>query len=290
MNTLKNGFFVGAMMAGLALASAVHANTIIGIDFSVGDPTNQSPGTAAVVGPYASAGWNNQIDPTGAAVFAGPITLTDSTSALTSAQFKFTQGGNTLSGHPIYNSAYGANGGANGALTPDQQLYNGTVAASPSRFSQEVVLTNIPYSSYSVYLLINAPRVATDTPNIVGSVENFDGGVVGGSGTTYYFQNSNQVNAHIPPTLGYSAATSTSLASPTNGANYVLFSELTNSSETFDLANLTPDNVSYANDITLGAIEIVDTSSPSIPEPATISLLGAVGAMLMLRRRRAVSE
>jgi hypothetical protein len=274
-----------AGIASLASISTAKAQ-IIGIDFYVGSTTNQSPGSSAVVGPYASAGWYNEVDPS-TTPGAGSVSLLDSNNSGTTATFGFTQGGNTLSGNPIYNSSYGTQGSANAALTADQQLYNGAPTASPQSWSQELVLQNIPYAQYSVYLLVNAPKVASDTPDIIGSVENFNGGVAGGAGTTFYFEDSNSVNASIPPSLGYVQATGTSLGSATSGANYVLFSGLTNPNETFDLLNDTTSGVPYLNNISVGAVEIVDTAVA--PEPSTYALmLAGIGLLVATLRRRRV--
>jgi hypothetical protein len=277
-----------ASIASLTLVSAgaVRAN-VIGVDFYNSSTSNQTPGTSAVVGPYASAGWYNEVDASNGG--SGTFTLTDSTAAATTATFNFTQGGNTLSGNSIYNSSYGVTGTANATYSANQQLYNGAAAAIAGRFSQEVVLKNIPYSSYSVYLLVYAPRVASDTVHIVGSVENFDGDTAAGAGTTYYFQDSNQSNGQVPADSElYAPATSTSLNSPTTGANYVEFSGLTNPNEAFDFVNDTIPNQPYSNNIALSAIEIVDTSGSSggaVPEPASIGMLSVSGVMLLLRRR-----
>src|ERR1700761_5021554 len=97
-NSLKN--IVIAALASVATASAVHAQ-VIGIDLVNGAGT-QSPASTDVVGPYASAGWNNQFD---VGAVPGPISLVDNSgnTVAGSATFGFTQGGNALNGNPIYN-------------------------------------------------------------------------------------------------------------------------------------------------------------------------------------------
>jgi hypothetical protein len=266
-------------VAGVSLVTNAEA-TIIGIDFHASSTTDQSVSESAEVGPYKSAGWYNHVDPS---AVPGPSILKDSTGADTTAMFGFTQGGNTLSGHPIYNSGYGWAGAANPNLTPDQQLYNGSAAAIPGTvWSQQVVLQNIPYGVYDVYLLVNAPRVAADTTYVRGSIQIFNGGVVGGAGTTIYFQDSNRVNAQIPPTLGYLEATGTTPETATIGANYVCFRGLTNPNQTFDFLNIAPADVPYSSNITLGAVEIVS----AVPEPTSLGMLAIGGAALMVRRRR----
>jgi hypothetical protein len=275
---------ISLALASLGFVASAQGAAVIGIDFAVGTATPQSPAVTDAVGPYVSAGWYNNVDPsTGPG--PGSVSLKDSTGNSTTATFGFTQGDKTLSGNPIYNSSYGAAGTGNGTLTPDQQLYNGVVVSSPTGWSQQVVLQNIPYAVFDVYLLVNAPRVAGDTPDIIGSIQNFSGGVAGGAGTTFYFQNSNQVNAQIPPALGYVQAMGTTLGTATSGANYVLFSGLTNPNQTFDILNVTAANQPYLNNITLGAVEIVDASS--VPEPTSLGLLGLASLGLAARRRHA---
>jgi hypothetical protein len=271
--------------ATLTLVSSASAQ-IIGVDFYLGSQTNQTPGSSAVVGPDPSAGWYNEVDPS-TMPGIGSVPLLNSSDAATTATFGFNQGGNTLSGNPIYNSNHGPEGSANATLTADQQLYNGSVTAVASSWSQELVLQNIPYASYAVYLLVNAPRVASDTPNMYGSVQLFNGGVVGGASTTYFFENSNQVNASIPPSLGYVQATGTSMANATLGANYVLFTGLTNPNVTFDFVDPTASGQPYTNNITLGAIEIVNLAAA--PEPSTYAmLLAGLGLLTICARRRLV--
>jgi len=282
----KNRFHFLSTAAFLILAAFAGSarGQIIGIDFYVGSTADQTVLSTDVVGPYSSAGWYNQVDPN-TAPGPGSVALLDSDNSSSGATFGFTQGGNTLSGNPIYNSTYGVMGSADNTLTPDQQLYNGAVTSAPSSWSQELVLQNVPYAQYDVYLLVNAPRVASDTPDIIGSVQDFAGGVVGGAGTTYYFQDSNQQNALIPPSLGYVQATGTTLGGATTGANYIVFTGLTDPNQTFDLLNLTPADQPYSNNISLGAVEIVNTAN-AVPEPSTYAMLAGAGAFLMLFRRR----
>src|ERR1700722_14371119 len=101
LRTLVAGFAATSFFATIA-----NAGVIIGVDFDNGGATNQSPGSSAVVGPYASAGWsaNNELDTSNGGT--DTITLTDSNGSLTTATFGFKQGGTTLSGQNIYNSSY----------------------------------------------------------------------------------------------------------------------------------------------------------------------------------------
>jgi len=273
-------FSLLAALTGLAVVasiSPVRAQTIIGIDMYNGSQTNQTPGTAAVVGPVPTSGWYNEVNP---AAVPGPASLVNNLDQSTSATFGFTQSGNTLSGNPIYNSGYGAAGAANATLTANQQLYNGSVQASYNSWSQQLVLTNIPYGQYDVYLLVYAGQYT----NTVGSVELFKGGVLSGASTTYYFSNTGPYNVPpIPDSTNnpfYVVATGTSFATATSGADVVHFGDIFTPNSTFDLVN---DGGTVPESIDLAGIEIVAT-----PEPSTWALMlaGVVMLAVLARRRR----
>ena len=267
----------------VALAAAAQAQ-IIGIDFNDGGATNQSPGSTAVAGPVPTAGWYNNVDVSTA---PGPISgLLDNTNTATTATFGFTQGGNTLSGNPIYNSGYGAVGAANGALTPDQQLFNGAAYAANAGFSQEVNLSNIPYSQFDVYLLVQAIPGGSFVSGY-GSVQIFNGSTVGGAGTSYWFSSENaSFGSPVPtPFTGsyVQAIGTTGTGDATPNANYVEFTGLAGGAGTSYSFDLTSPAVSYNNGALIDAIEIVD----AVPEPSTYAMmLGGFGMLLGMQKFR----
>jgi hypothetical protein len=246
----------------MAFVGAAHAQ-IIGIDFNNGGAANQSPASTDVVGPVASSGWYNNVDLSAA---PGPMSLLDNNNTATGATFAFKQGGNTLGGNPIYNSGYGATGSSNGSLTPTQQLYNGAAYAANAGFSQELTLSNIPYSQFDVYLLVQALPGGSFV-NGYGSVQLFNGV---SAGTAYWFsyQNASFGPPAPTPTSPYVQATGTTFATATDSANYVRFSGLTGglgSNYSFDL---TSPGVSYNNGAYISAVQIV----AAVPEPSTCML------------------
>ena len=276
----------------LAAPPTARAATIIGIDFNNGGATNQSPGSTAIVGPYASAGWYNNVNMQNTNLGPGSVSLQDSNGASTTATFGWTLYPNTtLQGLSIYNSALGATGAADSSLTPDQQLYNGaSVAAGFSNtVGMEVVLQNIPYKTYDVYVLVDALNINT----AIDEVQNFAGGVVGGAGTPIYLTDSPGQQAGIDSVAfpGYVQATGTTTATATSGADYVLFSGLTNANDTIDLQDWTANHggAPYDSSIAISGLEIVQQAS-AIPEPATLGLMGVLGAgLLLVGRKRKVA-
>ncbi len=289
---MKMGF-VGSCVLGVAVTTFFAANNaavgMIGVDFNHGGATNQSPGSADVVGPVASAGWNNFIN-VSSGPLPGTIALADNTNTTTSATLAFKQGGTALNGYGTYNSAYGAVGAANGALDANQQLFNG--AAVSEGFTQEITIKDVPYATFDIYVLVKAPVGNQGYGNAgyfgESSLQIFNGAT---AGTTYYFGSSNQ-NPIPASGFSYIKATSTTISSPTLEANYVLFSGLTGgigSNYSFDLRS--PSGAEVGNPFyfngngLLTGVQIVNAESAAVPEPASIALLGS-GAMLLLKRRR----
>jgi hypothetical protein len=279
-----------AFALGLAAASAFSATAnanIIGDDFTNGSSAGQSPATTDSIGPYASTGWYNEYN-VGAASGSAQI-LTDSTNSTTTATIKFTQGGSTDNGGSSYNSAYGAVGSSNSTNTSSQQLYNGAAYAGGGGYVQELTLSNVPYSSYSVYLLVQALPGGNYVSGY-GDIQLFNG--AGGNpsatpGTEYGFSYENaSFNSSVPTPAGppYTQATATGSGSYTAGANYVLYTGLAaDTTYSFDLSS---PGVSYNGGAFIDSVEIVDTSSPT-PEPASLGLLAIGGVFALSRRRRA---
>jgi hypothetical protein len=279
-----------AVLVGIITIAAFSSSAtaqVIAIDFNDGGATDQSPGSTAVVGPYATAGWNNNVD---VSTNPGPgsINLTDSAGLPTTATFGFTLYPNyTLQGLAIYSPSFPATGNADGTLTVDQQLYNGaaTTGAFQNAAGQEVVLQNIPYAQYSVYVLVNSMNF-----NDIAEVQNFNGGTVDGAGTAFYVANTDPgVTSGTFP--GYIQGTSTSPYDPTAGGDYVVFTGLTSADQTIDLQDWVAQNggLPYDGGAAISGIEIVDTSSSAVPEPSTYAMMFAGLALLgvHLRRRRA---
>lgn len=274
---------ISLAVASLGFAASVQAASI-NIDFNNGGATNQSPAITDVVGPSPTAGWYNQFN-VGAA--PGPMSLVDNNNnPVVGATFGFTQGGNALNGNAIYNTGYGARGTANASLTPNQQLFNGAANAARGGYNQEVKLTNIPYASFDVYLLVRAP-VGNQGYGDAGyfdvtSLQMFSGA---SAGTTYFLAST---KVDLPSNFTYIPATSTSYAAPTMEANYVLFSGLTGgpgTSYSFDLNSPLDSNGNalwFSNDGVISGVQIVE----AVPEPASLGLLALAGLGLSARRRQ----
>lgn len=277
-----------AALASVAIVSTASAQTI-GVDFNNGGATNQSPGSVSSVGPIPTSGWFNNIDVSTA---PGATSVVDTTNTTVSggATVGFTQGGTAKNGNSIYNSAYGSQGGANATLTADQQLFNGSAQASGGGFNQELALTNIPYATFNVYILVKASGVNQGYGDAgyydESSLQLYSGAT---AGATYYF--GSHQNSPIPGSgFSYVQATSTSLASPTMEANYVLFSGLTGGIGTsyyFDLNSPTSngDPFFFGGNGIVSGIEIVNAAAT--PEPASyLLILCGVGMFFGMRKMR----
>jgi beta-glucanase (GH16 family) len=234
-----------------------HTTAIVGVNFydsatgGTNSPGNQTLATTDVVGASASAGWYNSIDV--ASTCPTNVVLKDSTGANTTATLSVTPSGTVLDGKAT--SFYTPwNGTANtttaaASLTAEQRLFNGNIGTSNNNgYATQIVLQSIPYSSYDVYIY---PLTSVYTS---GSAQIFVGGVAGGAGTTYYFAKAAAwaPGDHLPTT--YTQATATALPS-TYGANYVKFSGLSGTAQTFDIVSSTETGLGGA--IGICGVEIV---------------------------------
>jgi len=294
MNTFQKSLL--ALFAGIALAGTTSAQ-IIGIDFTLGTTSPQSPAPTDVAGPVPTAGWNNDVDlnnpPTAYVPYnpynhsdtGTPLTLVDNAGATTIGTFGFNNFGfSTLNGGSTYSPSYGAAGGANGGYTPDQQLYNGAASAAYNGYVQQITLGNIPYAQFNVYILATAIANAPGTFG-EGSVQLFSGSASVTAGPTYYFGSTAQYGSIPSSPVQYVQATSTDQQNPTMGADYVLFSGLTGGNGTiysFDLSG--PDNASSSFNSFGGYISAVEIVA--VPEPSTIGLLGLSALSLCAFGRR----
>lgn len=282
------------IVAGTIFAGASSA-AVIGVDFNNGGASGQAPGSADIVGPYASSGWVNLFNLQSAPIYltnnifnpsdhGSPATLVDSTGATTTTQFGFNSYGMpTLNGGSTYGPDYGAFGSANAGLTPNQQLYNGVAAVSPNGYTQQVSLINVPYAVYDVYILVGAmtgdPGYGPSVPGLgqVTMYTDYNPSTnTATTGPSYWF--SSITTGQVPPSdFSFIQAIGTSQGTATLGANYVRFSGLTSPNVVFDLFSPSADN---NNGAFMGGIQIV-----SVPEPTT-AMLGGVGAVLLAFRRR----
>ena len=237
----------GALCALSGRAGA--ATTSIGVDFGTPSTVVASTDSAGVTG-FAQTHWQ--------AVTATPtnLALTDNTGAATTAKL-------TISGVVGFNGL---------GVTPsgtDEVLNRGQVS-SGSNWS--FTIDNIPYAGYSLLVY--------DLSFNTGLVQ---GVTVGG--TTYYSSSPNPTGAgYIDNNAGtaftYTQATSTLSASPTAGGDYMLFTGLSGTSLTVNIAK-----ISGTGSGSVGAFQIIQT----VPEPSTALLFAVSGATLLLRRRRAAA-
>jgi hypothetical protein len=133
------------------VAGVVPAATVVCVDLNNGGAADQSPAPTDVVGPYATAGWNNLVDvknaptalynPYNASDHGSPVSLKDTTGADTGIKFGFNNFGfPTYNGSSTYSPDYGAVGAANAGLSANQQLYNGASYAASGGYVQQVTL------------------------------------------------------------------------------------------------------------------------------------------------------
>jgi hypothetical protein len=165
---------------------------------------------------------------------------------------------------------------------------------SPNGYVQQVTLSNVSYSNYSVYVLVSALDGAVGYPYPTGGygeVQSFTNvnlsANTGTGGSSYWFYGDS--NNPIPgSSFSFVQATGTTQSGATVDANYVLFSGLTSADGTvsFDLSSPNADGNQGAG---IMGLEIVNTSSDAVPEPSTYALLlGGLGFLALKMRRKLV--
>ncbi len=290
----KVASLAAAGVAAIALAGGGLNAASINVDFNLGGAAGQSPNASAVIGPYAIAGWHNVINlngtpdhwpigtnpynPTGNGT---PMALLDDANQATTARLGFTNYGfSTLGGKAVYSPSYGAGGASDPGLDDQQQLYNGNVNSAPgSDYVHQVSLSDVPYATYDVYLLVKAVGANGYNDTGLGSVQIYTGSTVGTAvaGTKYYLKSAD-LTAVPAAGFSYVQGTSTDELNPTVGANYVVFSGLTSPFVTFEIVGISNSNSSGIN---FSGIQIVN----AIPEPASLGAVLLGGGGLLARRR-----
>ena len=141
--------------------------------------------------------------------------------------------------------------------------------------TNKVVLTDIPFTAYDLYIYCDSARANT-------------GGRVSMVGQQDYYLHTVLATTAINTTnntgAGYTQITGTDYATVKAAAgtkgNYVKYSNLSGTSQTFTLAALDMGDTATQR-FQLNGFQIVEI----IPEPATIGMLG-LGALILLFRRR----
>lgn len=248
MNVVKN-----IILAAISLGSVLFAHAqIVTLNLNASNPLNTA--TVYGAGSGATAGWYNNS--------FGSLSgsnLLDTTNTATTVDWFFTANGlATKDG---------------GTASVDGSFEHGTVATNGifagDVYSQghtiEINFTDIPFATYDIYVY----------------ADNIDSGAHAISAYSGNVQQGSTLWLSTPsfPSTTYAQGTSTNQGSPTNPANYVVFSGLTGSSVTIDLS-------STSQFALLNGIEIVS----SVPEPTSVLLLvGGMTWLLLGRQRRCIA-
>ncbi|MES2997423.1 MAG: PEP-CTERM sorting domain-containing protein [Verrucomicrobiota bacterium] len=253
---------LAALAAVFALAATANAATSVSINITNDDvDTHQVNSDETATSLFTGANWNNVAVRTDglSATIATPInqSLTDSTGA---------SGAATITGNNLpAGDGFVENSGAANATTGTQGLmgaylaFGGTTAGNSNETITISGLGGDFAAGYDVYLYFDILTARTYGFTI-GSQTFFTND---GSGTGNY--------ALASPT--WTRATGTTSGTATANANYALFTGLSGSSFTISGA-ATPRSV-------LSGIQIV-----AVPEPSAAALLGGLGMLALLRRRR----
>ena len=283
MFTLRSSLVVasaGAVALGLGFAVAGARANSIGINYtgagSFGQTQAQATGGYSLA-PTASAGvvaqdnWNNTTisytDGNGYGNSGSLSTIVDSNGAAVTGM-SVTTAVNTsdsaYTGDPLklYPSAGTAGWGFSGN---NLTMLEGGVYPSP-----KVTITGIPYSSYDVYVYMEAAGGNGGSGAVMINANSGSGSV---DSTNEYFYDYGWPNG------AFIQATATSSAANTAVSNYVLFTGNTASDIT-----LTAEASGWNTG--LAAFQIVNTGTSTIPEPATLGLMAVLGVGILLLKRR----
>jgi hypothetical protein len=248
---------------------------------NVSNVTVQSTDVVGAPG-YAEAGWENSpnLGQYGFYLTNVPtMALSDSTGAATGATLTLgPSNANALDGteNLAESQTWDISSSPDSALSVSDRMFNSTITAGGGR-AAEFALQDIPYSQYTLVVYLTLSQYQS------GSLQLFEGGVVGGAQSPLYFNNGlgwvplNQYGGY--PDSGYTQITSTDINNPTatgsDMAAYALFTGLTGADQTFDLIG----NPGVAG------FQIIDTAA-TVPEPSTWALF-AMGSLGLVAWRRA---
>lgn len=206
-----------------------------------------------------AANWNNTV-PSGGSPYVGKTVndLIDDAGGATTVDISYGSWGawRLQASHP----------GTDGDGSNNKELLNGYLNAGPAAWNpsvtaSSVAISQIPYANYNIIVYFSADQVGRE------------GSVINGASTFYF-------SSLGPASVAGSNATLTQTTSTTTadyaGATYAVFSGLSGDSQTITVQMR--DNDEWGG---IAGFQIV-----AVPEPSA-ALLGGLGLMVVLRRRRA---
>ena len=248
---IKSICFACAMTASLTLQAQVISWSFNQYGFSNAGQNTGVPVPNTQAGVVSAFNWNDSWSENSSAYAYGtPVTvnnLFDNSGTATATSLSY----NSYNGYYIQNSnpAQDADG------TYNRQMLNGFLNAGPATWSPPVTqntisLSSIPYLQYDVYVY-----VSDDTAGRVALVSD---------GTSTYDLSTMGSAAISGANASFVQSTDTTGANPT--ANYVVFSGLTGSSQTFTVSpgDTNPSDAAWVG---LAAFQIV-----AVPEPGALAL------------------